>query len=71
MEIPARLRDLTSATQEREGTLDFIRSLAAKPPALVAAAFELQVVPNLPTSETDQRVDLVVTESGEYRRGGS
>lgn len=46
----------------------FIRSLAAKPPALVAAALELQVVPKLPMSETDQRVDLVVTENAEYRR---
>jgi 5-formyltetrahydrofolate cyclo-ligase len=44
----------------------FIRGLARRPP-LVAAAFALQVVPALPTSETDQRVDLVVTEDAEYR----
>jgi 5-formyltetrahydrofolate cyclo-ligase len=44
----------------------FIRSLARRPP-LVAAAFALQVLPALPTSETDQQVDLVVTEDAEYR----
>ena len=37
-------------------------------PHLVAAAFELQVVPELPMSPSDQRVDLVVTENGECRR---
>ncbi len=37
-------------------------------PYLVAAAFELQVIPELPVSRTDQRVDLVVTENSEYRR---
>ena len=47
----------------------FIRGLAHRP-ALVAAAFELQVVPGLPMSETDQCVDSVITESGEYRRNG-
>jgi 5-formyltetrahydrofolate cyclo-ligase len=45
----------------------FIRGLAHRP-ALVAGAFELQIVPELPTTERDQRVDLVVTESAEYRR---
>ena len=44
----------------------FIRALGRRPP-LVVAAFSLQVVPTLPTSETDQRVDLVVTEDAEYR----
>jgi 5-formyltetrahydrofolate cyclo-ligase len=44
----------------------FIRSLARRPP-LVAAAFALQVVPALPVSESDQRVDLVVTEDAEIR----
>ena len=43
----------------------FIRALTRRPP-LVVAAFSLQVVPTLPTSETDQRVDLVVTEDAEY-----
>ena len=45
------------------------RLLAAWPlpvPPLVAAAFELQVVPAVPVLPTDHRVDLVVTESGTY-----
>ena len=36
------------------------------PPPLVAAAFELQVVPAVPVLATDRRVDLVVTESRIY-----
>jgi 5-formyltetrahydrofolate cyclo-ligase len=44
----------------------FIRGLAPRP-ALVAAAFELQVLPELPTSETDQQVDLIITEDAAYR----
>ena len=48
----------------------FIRDLAHRP-ALVAAAFEPQVVAELPMSETDQRVDLVVTEVAEYQRSDS
>jgi len=43
----------------------FIRGLARRPP-LVAAAFELQVVPELPMTERDQRVDRVVTEGARY-----
>jgi 5-formyltetrahydrofolate cyclo-ligase len=35
-------------------------------PALVAAAFALQIVPSLPVSSTDQSVDLVITEGGTY-----
>ena len=46
----------------------FIRSLGARRPALVAAAFALQVVTELPMAETDQKVDCVVTEDAEYRR---
>ena len=34
--------------------------------ALVAAAFSCQVVPRIPTTKTDQRVDLVVTETGTF-----
>jgi 5-formyltetrahydrofolate cyclo-ligase len=37
-------------------------------PALIAAAFELQVMPELPMSETDQRVDGVITEGTAYGR---
>jgi len=45
----------------------FIGGLTSRP-ALVAAAYSLQVVPALPLSESDQRVELVVTESAEYSR---
>ena len=44
----------------------FIRGLAHRPP-LVAAAFELQIVPELPVTGRDQVVDLVVTEDAEYK----
>lgn len=44
----------------------FIRSLGAQRPALVAAAFAMQVVTELPMSDTDQKVDRVVTEDAEY-----
>ena len=47
----------------------FIRGLTHRP-ALVAAAFGLQVVAELPMSKTDQHVDMVVTESDEYQRSG-
>ncbi len=45
------------------------RLLAAWPapvPPLVAAAFEVQLVPAVPMLAGDRRVDLVVTESGTY-----
>lgn len=48
----------------------FIRSLVAPRPALVAAAFSLQILSALPVSERDQSVDCVVTENAEYRRDG-
>jgi 5-formyltetrahydrofolate cyclo-ligase len=35
-------------------------------PSLVAAAFELQVVDEVPLEEHDVRVDLIVTEGGKY-----
>jgi 5-formyltetrahydrofolate cyclo-ligase len=47
----------------------FIRALIRRPP-LVAAAFSVQVLPELPVSEHDQYVDCVVTENAEYRRNG-
>jgi 5-formyltetrahydrofolate cyclo-ligase len=37
-------------------------------PALVAAAYSLQIVPELPVTPTDQKVDRVVTENAEYVR---
>jgi len=48
----------------------FIKALSRRPP-LVAAAFELQVLDELPMSDTDQWMDRIVTESAEYRRGDS
>ena len=45
----------------------FIRGLARRPP-LVAAAFSLQILQELPVSGRDQSVDRVVTENAEYRR---
>jgi 5-formyltetrahydrofolate cyclo-ligase len=46
----------------------FIRGLGSPRPALVAAAFSLQILPELPVSERDQYVDCVVTEDAEYSR---
>jgi 5-formyltetrahydrofolate cyclo-ligase len=37
-----------------------------KRPALIAAAFSIQLVRSLPMSATDQKVDVVVTEDAEY-----
>jgi 5-formyltetrahydrofolate cyclo-ligase len=48
----------------------FIGGLVSRP-ALVAAAYSLQVVAELPMSASDQRIDLVVTEGAEYRRSDS
>jgi 5-formyltetrahydrofolate cyclo-ligase len=44
----------------------FIRALIRRPP-LVAAAFSVQILPALPVSERDQKVDWVITEDAEYR----
>ncbi|MGH8616822.1 MAG: 5-formyltetrahydrofolate cyclo-ligase [Burkholderiales bacterium] len=35
-------------------------------PVLVAAAFEVQILPDLPTGPADQRADLIVTEKDAY-----
>ena len=43
-----------------------IRGLIRRPP-LVAAAFSVQILPALPVSERDQKVDWVITEDAEYR----
>ena len=45
----------------------FIRGLSRWPP-LAAAAFALQIVPELPVSESDQNVDRIVTEDAEYQQ---
>jgi len=47
----------------------FIRGLSRRPP-LVAAAFELQLVSELPTTDRDQVVDRVVSEIAEYQVTG-
>jgi len=39
---------------------------SGKKPALVAAAFSTQMVPSVPVTETDQCVDLVITEDAAY-----
>jgi 5-formyltetrahydrofolate cyclo-ligase len=39
-------------------------------PALVAATYSLQVLPELPVTESDQPLDMVVTENTVYRRPG-
>ncbi len=46
----------------------FIRGLSRRPP-LVAATFSLQILPELPVSEGDQRVDCVITEDAVYSAG--
>jgi 5-formyltetrahydrofolate cyclo-ligase len=48
----------------------FIRGLVRRPP-LVAAAFSVQVLPALPVSERDQKVDWVITEDADYVCGGN
>jgi len=45
----------------------FIRGLGSPRPALVAAAFSLQILPELPVSGRDQKVDCLVTEDAEYK----
>ena len=49
---------------------DLRKPVLARRSALVVAAFALQVLPELPMSETDQRVDLVITEDAEYHVPG-
>lgn len=48
------------------GYYDRLLARFASRPALVAAAFSLQVVDAIPVGETDQRVDAVITEDDEY-----
>lgn len=44
-----------------------IAGLAARP-LLAAAAFAVQIVPEVPVTEADRPVDIVLTENAEYRR---
>ncbi len=50
------------------GFYDALIGRFSRRPALVAAGFGLQIVPELPVSPTDQDVDLVVTEDTAYSR---
>ena len=45
----------------------FIGGLASRP-ALIAAAYSLQLVPALPLSKSDQKVDRVISEDADYVR---
>jgi len=51
------------------GFYDRLISDFTKRPALVAAAFSLQVRSQIPLAAGDQRIDLVVTEDSCYRAG--
>lgn len=50
------------------GFYDRLIGMFSERPALVAAAFALQIVPAMPVSPTDQHVDLVITEDATYAR---
>jgi 5-formyltetrahydrofolate cyclo-ligase len=52
------------------GFYDQLISGFSRRPSLVAAAFGLQIVPDLPVSQTDQPVDTVITEDAVYERDG-
>ena len=52
------------------GFYDQLIARFARRPALVAAAFALQIVPKLSLSQTDQLVDRVITENAVYVHGG-
>jgi len=45
----------------------FIRGLARRPP-LIAPAFSLPILPELPAAEGDQKIDCVITEDATYGR---
>ena len=49
------------------GFYDRLLSSMNPRPALVAGAFEIQVVERVPVDETDVRVDMIVTERQSYR----
>lgn len=50
------------------GFYDRLISKFAGRPMLAAAAFALQIVPELPVTPSDQKVDIVITEDAEYQR---
>ncbi|UCF76097.1 MAG: 5-formyltetrahydrofolate cyclo-ligase [Betaproteobacteria bacterium] len=50
------------------GFYDELIGRFSRRPPLVAAAFSLQILPELPMTERDQKVDLIVTEDATYSR---
>ena len=50
------------------GFYDELIGRFSRRPPLVAAAFSLQILPELPMTERDQKVDLIVTEDAAYSR---
>ncbi len=50
------------------GYYDRLIARFAPRPAIVAAAFNAQIAPDVPVGTTDQPVDIVVTETAIYRR---
>jgi len=50
------------------GFYDQLIARFSRRPPLVAAAFSVQILPELPVTERDQKVDLVVTENATYSR---
>ena len=52
------------------GFYDELIARFSRRPPLVTAAFALQIVPELPLSERDQSVDIVITEDASYQRNG-
>jgi 5-formyltetrahydrofolate cyclo-ligase len=52
------------------GFYDRLIARFARRPPLIAAAFELQICPEIPLDSFDQRVGLVVTESARYAQVG-
>lgn len=53
------------------GFYDQLISSFSRRPSLVAAAFGLQIVPELPVTERDQKIDRVITEDATYPRESS
>ena len=51
------------------GFYDRLLPRFARRPPLVAAAFSLQILDEIPLEATDQRIDIVLTESSSYRGG--
>ena len=50
------------------GYYDELLARWQRPPPRIAAAFDLQIVSELPTSALDQPVDVIVTQRAQFRR---